>query len=88
MKKIVHYINQFFAGKGGEDVADYKIEVIDGNVGPGMGIQAALGDGGKIVKTIVCGDNYFNDHTDECMAFIQDILKKNEADLLIAGPGF
>ena len=44
MKKIVHYINQFFAGKGGEDVADYKIEVIDGNAGPGMGIQAALGD--------------------------------------------
>ena len=62
MKKIVHYINQFFAGKGGEDTADYKIEVIDGNAGPGMGIQAALGDAGKIVKTIICGDNYFNDH--------------------------
>ena len=75
MKKIVHYINQFFAGKGGEDVADYKIEVIDGNAGPGMGIQAALGDGGKIVKTIICGDNYFNDHTDECTAFIKDVLK-------------
>lgn len=88
MKKIVHYINQFFAGKGGEDVADYKIEVIDGNAGPGMGIQAALGDAGKIVKTIICGDNYFNDHTDECMGFIQDVLRENKADLLITGPGF
>lgn len=88
MKKIVHYINQFFAGKGGEDVADYKIEVIDGNAGPGMGIQGNLGDAGKIVKTIVCGDNYFNDHTEECTAFIKEVLQKNEADLLIAGPGF
>lgn len=88
MKKIVHYINQFFAGKGGEDAADYKIEVIEGNAGPGMGIQGGLGDAGKIVKTIICGDNYFNEHTDECVAFIKDVLKSNEADLLIAGPGF
>jgi len=28
-KKIILYINQFFAGKGGEDMADYKIEIID-----------------------------------------------------------
>ena len=41
MKKIVHYINQFFAGKGGEDVADYKIEVIDGNAGPGFRQRSA-----------------------------------------------
>lgn len=33
-KVIVHYINQFFAGKGGEDMADYKPEVIDGTAGP------------------------------------------------------
>lgn len=58
-KVIVHYINQFFAGKGGEDMADYKPEVIDGTAGPGTGIQGALGDAGKIVKTIICGDNFF-----------------------------
>jgi len=88
MKKIVHYINQFFAGKGGEDLADYKIEVIDGIAGPGMGLQGGLGEAGKIVQTIICGDNYFNDHTDECTAFIKNVLTKNGADLLIAGPGF
>lgn len=87
-KIIVHYINQFFAGKGGEDMADYKIEVIDGTAGPGVGIQAAIGDTGKIVKTIVCGDNYFNEHETECTAFVKKVLTDEKAEMLIAGPGF
>ncbi len=87
-KVIVHYINQFFAGKGGEDMADYKPEVIDGTAGPGTGIQAAVGDAGKIVKTIICGDNYFNEHEEECLAFVKKVLSDAKADLLIAGPGF
>ena len=87
-KVIVHYINQFFAGKGGEDMADYKPEVIDGTAGPGAGIQGALGDAGKIVKTIVCGDNYFNEHEEEAIAFVKKVLTETKADLLIAGPGF
>lgn len=87
-KVIVHYINQFFAGKGGEDMADYKPEVIDGTAGPGAGIQGVLGDTGKIVKTIICGDNYFNEHEEECLAFVKKVLADAKADLLIAGPGF
>ena len=31
--KIVHYINQFFAGIGGEEKADYKPELREGYVG-------------------------------------------------------
>ncbi len=87
-KVIVHYINQFFAGKGGEDMADYKPEVVDGVLGPGAGIQGALGDAGKIVKTIVCGDNYFNEHEEEALAFVKKVLEDTKADMLIAGPGF
>lgn len=87
-KVIVHYINQFFAGKGGEDMADYKPEVIDGTAGPGVGIQAAIGDAGKIVKTIVCGDNFFNEHEEEAVAFVKKVLTETKADILIAGPGF
>ena len=87
-KVIVHYINQFFAGKGGEDMADYKPEVIDGTAGPGTGIQGALGDAGKIVKTIICGDNFFNEHEEEAIAFVKKVLTETKADLLIAGPGF
>ena len=42
--KIVHYINQFFAGIGGEEKADYTPELREGVVGPGMGLKAALGE--------------------------------------------
>ena len=41
--KIVHYINQFFAGIGGEEKADYKPELREGNGGPGLDLDTALG---------------------------------------------
>lgn len=88
MKKIVHYINQFFGGKGGEEAAGIPIEAVDGSVGPGNALQAAIGDAGTIVKTVICGDNYFSDHSEECSAFIKEVLTGSGADLLIAGPGF
>ena len=46
--KIVHYINQFFAGIGGEEKADYTPELREGVVGPGKGLKAALG---RIMKS-------------------------------------
>ena len=39
MIKIVHYINQFFAGIGGEEKADIKPEVREGVVGPGAALK-------------------------------------------------
>ena len=39
MIRVVHYINQFYAGIGGEEKADIKPEVREGFVGPGMGLK-------------------------------------------------
>ena len=40
--RVVHYINQFFANIGGEEMADYKPELRVGEVvGPGMAFKAA-----------------------------------------------
>ena len=37
MLKVVHYINQFFANIGGEEKADYQVEVREAEViGPGQ----------------------------------------------------
>lgn len=47
--KLVHYINQFFAGIGGEDKADVSPEVRDGIVGPGMAFKAAFNGEAEIV---------------------------------------
>ena len=42
MIRVVHYINQFFAGVGGEEKADYQPETREGAVGPGLALNAAF----------------------------------------------
>lgn len=37
--KVVHYINQFFAGVGGEEKADIKPYVEEKVMGPGMAFK-------------------------------------------------
>jgi len=86
--KVVHYINQFYAGVGGEEQADYKPELRDGPVGPGAAFTAAFGDKAEIIKTIVCGDSYFNENLDEVKKTLIDMIRDSGADLFIAGPAF
>ena len=52
--KVVHYINQFFANIGGEEMAHVAPELRDGFVGPGMALNTAWKGEAEIVKTIVC----------------------------------
>ncbi|HEV2786061.1 MAG TPA: glycine/sarcosine/betaine reductase selenoprotein B family protein, partial [Solirubrobacteraceae bacterium] len=56
--RIVHYVNQFFAGIGGEDAAGSGPELRDGALGPGRRLASLLGDEHEIVVTAVCGDDY------------------------------
>ena len=88
MKRVVHYINQFYAGIGGEEKADQTPFFKEELIGPGMGLAKELGDGAKIVGTVVCGDSYYGNNTDkareECLKLIQDL----KPDILIAGPAF
>lgn len=86
--KIVHYINQFFAGIGGEEKADHKPEVREEAVGPGVVLASELGDEFEIAATIICGDNYFGENLDEATDTIIDMVKKYEPDIFVAGPAF
>ena len=86
--KIVHYLNQFFAGIGGEDRADYKPEVREEVLGPGMALKAGLGEDYEIVATVICGDNYFGENLDLATDTIIDMIKKYEPDVFVAGPAF
>lgn len=86
--KIVHYINQFFAGVGGEEMAHIEPEKRAGKVGPGMAIEKEFGDNGEIVATIVCGDSYFNENVDKAKATILEMVKSENPDIFIAGPAF
>lgn len=86
--RVVHYINQFFAGIGGEDKADHKPEVRDKVIGPGMAIKAAFKGEAEIVATVICGDSYFGENTDEAKKEILEMIKQYEPDLVMAGPAF
>ena len=61
---VVHYLNQFFAGLGGEEAADTEPFRIDGPVGPGNALAAA---GITPDITIGCGDDYFGQHEAEAL---------------------
>lgn len=89
MLKVVHYINQFYGGVGGEEKADVKPEIREGFVGPGMGLNGLLKKGdAEIVATVVCGDSYYNENEKEAKAEVLDMIKKYNPDLFIAGPAF
>ena len=87
-KKIVHYINQFYAGIGGEEKANVPPEKRDGVVGPGMALKGAIGDAGEIVGTVLCGDSYFNENLEEASATVLDMIKSYNPELVIVGPAF
>lgn len=86
--RVIHYINQFFGGVGGEEKADHKPEVREGVVGPGMALNKAFSGEAEIVATIVCGDNYYVANQEEVNAIIKDTITKYKADLFVAGPAF
>ena len=53
--RVVHYLNQFFAGFGREDAAGMRPQKIAGAVGPGRGL------GLDVVATLACGDDFFGE---------------------------
>lgn len=87
MKKVILFVNQFFAGVGSEDKADVKPMILDGAVGPGIALQAGLKDA-VITHTIVCGDNYMNSNKDAALQEIKSFMDNKTFDLLLAGPAF
>lgn len=86
MTKCIHYINQFFAGIGGEDTADYEPEIREGVIGPGMALNKALD--AEVTHTIICGDNFMATHEDEAVERILNMLEDKDFDIFVAGPTF
>ena len=85
---VMHYLNQYFAGIGGEDKADIPPDFSKVPLGPGKRLQTLLKDGAEIVVTAYCGDNYFNEHRDEALSVISEVAKEHNVDIVVAGPAF
>jgi glycine reductase len=85
--RVVHYLNQFFAGIGAEDRADTPPSHREGPIGPGRVLQQALGDRGDVVATVYCGDNYAGEKSG-AIDEILDLIVKHRPEIVIAGPAF
>ena len=86
--RVIHYINQFFAQIGGEEMAHVAPELRDGAVGPGAALLANWKGEAEIVKTVVCGDSYFAEHEKDAKEQILGWIRAEKPDMFIAGPAF
>jgi betaine reductase len=86
--RVLHYINQFFAGLGGEAQADIRPRLEAGPVGPGRLLEQLLGSGGRIVGTLICGDDAFARDPEGCLAALAALASATQAHVLVAGPAF
>lgn len=86
--RVVHYLNQFFGGLGGEDHANAAPQTQDTAVGPGRLLEQMLGEDYQVVRTIVCGDNYAAENLDRLTAMVINEAGKAGAELFVAGPCF
>ncbi len=87
MARIVHYLNQFFIGAGGEDAASSPPASQPGPVGPGRRLAQLLGDDHEIVATVSCGDDDAAGRP-EAIAEILALIQAAQPDLVVAGPAF
>jgi len=60
----------------------------DGSVGPGLLFQEMLGQEAEIAGTVICGDNYFNEHTEDAKETVLGMIEGYGPDLVLAGPAF
>ncbi len=87
MSRVVHYINQFFAGVGGEDSADTPPTSRDEAVGPGRRLAQLIGPEHKVVATVFCGDDHASGDP-AVIAEIIELIRAHQPDLVVAGPAF
>src|SRR5262245_6625905 len=88
MIKILHYLNQFFAGIGGEEKAGQEFVFLAKPVGPGILVRDLLKNRDIEYATIVCGDNYFHEHEEAALASLTEVMTQFTPDLFVAGPAF
>lgn len=85
--RVVHYINQFFAGVGGEDQASTRPDRREGAVGPGRRLDGLLGDEHTVVATVFCGDDVAASDA-AAIGEILELVRGAGAEMVVAGPAF
>lgn len=88
MIRVVHYVNQFFGGLGGEDKADTPLQAVASAVGPGKALEQHWQGEAQVVATIIGGDNFMSEHPEAGLTEVKAFLQRCRPDLVVAGPAF
>ena len=88
--RAVYYINQFYAGMGGEEMADTGLHILNEKKGPALGIEPMWKDEMEVVKVLVCDDNFINTDAkfEEILPTIKKEIEESNPDVFVAGPAF
>jgi glycine reductase len=88
--KVLHYLNQFFAGLGGEEHANVALATRAGPVGPGVLLARLLQEQRHDVEfsTVWCGDTYAAEHLDEIVSMVTELVQSERPDVVVLGPAF
>ncbi len=86
--RVVHYLNQFFAGIGGEARAHEPVTFEARPIGPGLLLQQQLGGAACLVGTIIGGDSYVAEEVDRSTEAFRAILSAHAPHVVVAGPAF
>jgi len=88
LPRTMYYVNQFFAGIGGEEKADVPVGFREEAVGPARRFQELCQGSLEVAVTAYCGDNYFATHESDALASILEVARKHNISMLVAGPAF
>ena len=86
--RVACYVNQFYAGLGGEDTAGVGFGMKEEAVGPAKLFETLMKNDCEVVGTVYCGDNYFAEHTEQAVEEGLALVKTLAPDIFIAGPAF
>ncbi len=85
---VVHFLNQFFAGFGGENQASMEPTSIPRAIGPGKLLQNEFGNKIQITSTVVCGDDLFADDPNLAVRKLIELIRPAQPNLFVSGPAF
>ena len=79
-RKAVHYINQFYAGLGGETMADTGFSILEEKKGPALGLEQLWKGEMEISSVVCCGDNYVNTEANEAEVFarLTEVIRRDQ----------
>jgi glycine reductase len=91
--RVIHYLNQFFSGQGGEEAAGAGVQWFDGARGPGQ-LIARESPELEVVATIAAGDNFMAENLERGAAGVVTMIRQrlsadpDRTTVLMAGPAF